>query len=148
MPPSVNSIWRSNQGAKLNVYRSKEYKKWMSEAGLALLVEYKLRGLKTIPGKFTAIIEIRRDWTAIERNKFDLDNRTKVLFDFCQTHGFIKNDLDLEEYTVKWTHGNALLRTLPQSRYASFQHEQLPASYWMPGLHRSRLRENIQQHWH
>ena len=108
MPPSTNKIWRSSKVAnKLNVHRSAEYKAWANEAGLALLVEYKMRGLKTIPGKFTAIIEIRRDWTAIERNKFDLDNRTKVLFDFCQQHGFIKNDVDLEEYTVKWTHGNA-----------------------------------------
>lgn len=101
MPPSVNRIWRKSNNGTL--HKSSEYKAWIHEASLVLMCAGTLRGRKKIEGKFTAIVEIRRDWTAIERNKFDLDNRTKAIFDFCQTHGFIQNDRDLEEYTVRWT---------------------------------------------
>lgn len=109
LPPSVNRIWRKSGAAKAagTIHRSPEYKSWVQQAGLALLVTGAKRGAKMIRGPFTAIIEIRRDWTAIQRNKFDLENRTKALFDFCQEHGFIANDRDLEAYTVKWTHENA-----------------------------------------
>lgn len=109
LPPSVNRIWRKSGAAKAagTIHRSPEYKSWVHKAGLALLVSGAKRGRKAITGRFTAIIEIQRTWTVLQRNKFDLENRTKALFDFCQEHGFIGDDRDLEEYTVKWTSTNA-----------------------------------------
>jgi Holliday junction resolvase RusA-like endonuclease len=98
-PPSVNRIWRNNAGNTANaVSRAPAYKAWIKDAGMAVLVDGLLRGRKTIPGRFTAMIEIRRG--AVQG---DLDNRVKALFDFAQSHLFISNDKNLEAYTVRWS---------------------------------------------
>lgn len=98
-PPSVNRIWRNNAaGSASAVSRAPAYKAWIKEAGMAVLVDGFLRGRKTIHGPFTAMIEIQRDMV-----KGDLDNRTKALFDFAQSHLFISNDKNLEAYTVRWS---------------------------------------------
>lgn len=98
-PPSTNRLWAQGRG---RVFKSKDYARWLDDAGLALLVDRKIGGRKTITGKFTAIIQVARDVT-----KGDLDNIPKALFDICQRYQFISNDVNLEEYTVKWTDENA-----------------------------------------
>jgi Holliday junction resolvase RusA-like endonuclease len=96
VPPSVNRIWRNN-GVNGTVTRAPVYKAWIKDAGMALVVDGALRGRRTIPGKFTAMVEIQRG--AVQG---DLDNRTKALFDFAQAMLFISNDKHLEAYTVRW----------------------------------------------
>jgi Holliday junction resolvase RusA-like endonuclease len=91
-PISVNRLWRS---AKKNVIKSDAYKAWLKRADAMLMELGQLRGVKPIPGKFKAII-------VLKRSRIDIDNSSKCLLDFLQSRNFIVDDKLCEELTLRW----------------------------------------------
>lgn len=91
-PISVNRIWRKT---KAGMIKSTAYTKWIARADAMLLELDQLKGVKPIPGKFTAFI-------VVKRSNLDLDNNSKVVLDFLQSRCFIVNDRLCEELTLRW----------------------------------------------
>ena len=91
-PISVNRIWRKT---KAGMCKSVAYQKWIARADALLLELGQLRGVKPIPGKFTALI-------IVKRSNLDLDNNAKCTLDFLQSRNFIVNDRLCEELTLRW----------------------------------------------
>ena len=91
-PPSVNRLWRVS---KSSVIKSDVYRQWVKSADETLMATAQMRGVKTIVGKFTAIIVVKRS------NK-DLDNHSKAVLDFLQSRCFVENDKFCEELTLRW----------------------------------------------
>jgi Holliday junction resolvase RusA-like endonuclease len=94
-PPSVNRIWR---GARGTVHRSAEYTDWVKAADRLMMLNGGMRGLQTIHGHFTALVEIKR-----HSINSDLDNRIKVVLDYAQRIGLVSNDKNLFEITARWS---------------------------------------------
>ena len=80
---------------KAGVAKSPVYDKWIKRADAMLLELDQLKGVKPIPGKFTALIVVRR-------SNLDLDNNAKCVLDFLQSRNFIVNDKFCEEVTLRW----------------------------------------------
>lgn len=91
-PISVNRIWRKT---KAGVIKSPAYHAWIRQADAMLLELGQMKGVRQIPGKFTATI-------VAKRSNLDLDNNSKVVLDFLQSRGFIVNDRLCEELTLRW----------------------------------------------
>lgn len=91
-PISVNRIWRKT---KAGVIKSVAYQSWIKRADAMLLELGQLRGIRPIPGKFTANI-------VVKRSRLDLDNNAKSVLDFLQSRCFIVNDSLCEELTIRW----------------------------------------------
>lgn len=91
-PISVNRIWRKT---KAGMMKSTAYKRWIDRADAMLLELGQLKGVKPIPGRFTALIIVRR-------SNLDLDNNAKCVLDFLQSRNFIVNDRLCEELTLRW----------------------------------------------
>jgi Holliday junction resolvase RusA-like endonuclease len=92
-PISTNRIWRKT---KTGVIKSVEYRRWQKRADDLLLELGQMKGgIKPIAGKFTALI-------VVKRSRLDLDNNSKVVFDFLQSRYFIINDSLCEELTLRW----------------------------------------------
>lgn len=94
-PPSVNRIWRANKAGPYTVSRSKEYLSWIRSADALAMSTAQFRGLKTVVGKFEAVI-------VLKRIPGDLDNRTKGVLDWLQSRGVIVDDKYCERLTVAW----------------------------------------------
>lgn len=95
LPPSVNRIWRHNKAGPKKVSISKEYAAWKRKADALSLHLAQFRGLKTIVGKFSVNIIVRR-------NAGDLDNRIKGILDYLQSRAVILNDKYCERITIAW----------------------------------------------
>jgi len=91
-PISVNRIWRKS---KAGVIKSMAYLRWIKRADAMLLEFGQLKGVRPIPGKFTALI-------LVKRSNLDLDNNSKSVLDFLQSRNFIVNDKLCEELTLRW----------------------------------------------
>lgn len=94
-PPSVNRIWRANKAGPKHVSKSPEYRSWIRSADALAMSTAQFRGLKTIVGKFEAII-------VLKRVPGDLDNRTKGVLDWLQSRGVVTDDKYCERLTVAW----------------------------------------------
>jgi Holliday junction resolvase RusA-like endonuclease len=91
-PISVNRIWRKT---KTGVIKSPAYHRWIARADSMLHELDQLKGVKPIPGRFTALI-------VVKRSRLDLDNNSKVCLDFLQSRNFIVDDKLCEELTLRW----------------------------------------------
>lgn len=91
-PPSVNRLWRVS---KSTVIKSDIYRRWVKSADEMLLSMAQYRGVKPIPGRFTATI-------IVKRSRIDLDNNSKAVLDYLQSRNFIVNDSLCEELTLRW----------------------------------------------
>lgn len=91
-PISVNRIWRKS---KCGVIKSMAYLRWIKRADAMLIELGQLKGVRPIPGKFTALI-------LVKRSNLDLDNNSKSVLDFLQSRNFIVNDRLCEELTLRW----------------------------------------------
>lgn len=91
-PISVNRIWRKS---KCGVIKSMAYLRWIKRADAMLFELGQLRGVRPIPGKFAALI-------LVKRSNLDLDNNSKSVLDFLQSRNFIVNDKLCEELTLRW----------------------------------------------
>jgi Holliday junction resolvase RusA-like endonuclease len=99
MPPSVNRIWRARKAGKLSVSISPQYSQWLDEADSLVMSMGALRGAKTIPGPFKALLQIS---DAAKKSRSDLDNRHKAVLDYAETRFMVANDRHLQELTIKW----------------------------------------------
>jgi crossover junction endodeoxyribonuclease RusA len=95
MPPSVNRIWRATKAGPNRVTASDEYKAWKKHADGMALSMAQFRGLKTIVGPFEAKI-------VLQRQRGDLDNRSKGVLDWLQSRGVIADDKFCERLTLEW----------------------------------------------
>jgi Holliday junction resolvase RusA-like endonuclease len=91
-PISVNRIWRRS---KAGMIKSLAYQRWIKRADAMLLELGQLKGVRPIPGNFTAFI-------VVKRSNLDLDNNSKSVLDFLQSRNFIVNDRLCEELTLRW----------------------------------------------
>lgn len=91
-PISVNRLWRA---AKNGVIKSDRYKFWTRKADHLLIELGQLKGVRSIPGRFTALI-------VCKRSLVDLDNNAKCVLDFLQSRNFIVDDKLCEELTLRW----------------------------------------------
>lgn len=96
MPPSVNRIWR--KAGKHSVSLSPEYRAWIKKSDAIVLSMGGMRGRKTIYGRFTALIELKRP-----SMNSDLDNRIKAVLDYAQRLGLVEDDKRLMEITARWS---------------------------------------------
>lgn len=99
-PPSVNSLYRYS-GPR--VYKTKRWKEWLAEADYALL-QQKGERRQTITEPVAIELAVGRP----DRRKRDLDNLTKVLFDFLQSPDLqggkiIEDDHLIHHYQVYWS---------------------------------------------
>jgi len=99
-PPSVNSLYRY-KGAR--VYKTKRWKEWLGEAEFAML-QQKGERRPTITEPVAVELAVGRP----DRRKRDLDNLTKVLFDFLQSPDLqggkiIEDDHLIHHYEVYWS---------------------------------------------
>lgn len=101
MPPSVNRIWRSNKAGKRMVSRSPLYREWIQSADDLSLVLAQLRGIKRIPGRFTAEITLPFDDRG-QDPPFDIDNRIKGVLDWAQSRELVVNDRRAMAVNIKW----------------------------------------------
>jgi Holliday junction resolvase RusA-like endonuclease len=97
-PPSVNVIWRANKGGKNRISRSPVYRKWIRDADTLVTSMAALRGCKPILGRFGASISLVRP-----RQPCDLDNRIKVVLDYCQRVNLIADDKHCCDLRASWT---------------------------------------------
>jgi Holliday junction resolvase RusA-like endonuclease len=95
-PISVNNIWR--KGPK-GFYLSVPYSKWI-EAADQLFVMNKIGPLRTIEGKFIAVIELHA--TGKKRKTSDCDNLAKVCLDYAQRTRLIENDKFAQWVCIGW----------------------------------------------
>lgn len=95
IPTSTNRIWRAHKAGKTRVSMSPQYLAWKKEADALTMASGVFRGLKTIRGKFEAVIIIRRC-------AGDLDNRAKGVLDWLQSRCVVENDMHCERLTLAW----------------------------------------------
>jgi Holliday junction resolvase RusA-like endonuclease len=96
-PPSVNRIWRNTSGARGHVYLSAEYRAWIKQANMAVIVNGTWRKRTPMPGEFRALILLSRAERA-----GDVDNRIKAVLDWAQRSELIRDDRLCEEITARW----------------------------------------------
>jgi Holliday junction resolvase RusA-like endonuclease len=99
IPPSVNRLWRHDRAGR--VFRSAAYEDWIAEAG------WELRTQRPKPVSSPVRIVLR---AGLPDRPRDLDNIGKATLDLLQTHGLIRNDLDVVHLTMQWD------RTVPSGR--------------------------------
>lgn len=95
-PPSVNRLWKRGKGKRL--YRSEEYLAWIAEAGGCWMQQRSKQKIKHIDGHYFLDITL----IPPDRRLRDLGNYEKVLSDFCQNSGIIKNDHLCEKLSIEW----------------------------------------------
>jgi len=93
-PISVNRIWRKT---KAGMSKSLGYTRWIKRADAMLIEMDQLKGVKPLPGQFSALL-------VVKRSNIDLDNSAKCVLDFLQSRNFIVNDRLCEELTLRWGH--------------------------------------------
>ena len=93
LPPSTNRLWRVFRG---RLIRSEEYRGWIKQAGLEILVQKPKLPCKAISGPYSLIVRLKLG------NGRDSDNRVKALNDLLQKHGFIQNDNLCRKLLVLW----------------------------------------------
>jgi Holliday junction resolvase RusA-like endonuclease len=81
------------------MYRSVPYSKWI-EAADQLFVMHKIGPLRTIEGRFIAIIELHA--TGKKRKTSDCDNLAKVCLDYAQRTRLIENDKLCQWLCIGW----------------------------------------------
>jgi len=101
-PPSVNRIWKAQArqdgaGRRAGVYLSAEYRAWMKQANMAVLVNGTWRRRVPMPAEFRATILLDRT-----RRAGDVDNRIKAVLDWAQRSEIIRNDNLCDEVTARW----------------------------------------------
>ena len=99
-PPSINSLYRHN-GPR--VYKTAKWKNWVAEAAVALTHQIKERR-----ATITKPIHIEMAVGRPDKRVRDLDNLTKVVFDFLQSDDLpsgkiIENDHLIHKYEVYWS---------------------------------------------
>lgn len=87
-PPSVNLYWRNFQGRTVLSTQAKEYRK-------AILAAVGAR--KPLLGRLRVTVELFHP----SKRKHDIDNRVKALFDALQHAGVLRDDEQIDEFTVK-----------------------------------------------
>lgn len=94
VPPSVNSMFVNVPGK--GRIKSKDYKKWISEAGWLL----KAARVRPVTGR----VEIALVIAEPKRETSDLDNRTKACLDLLVEHGIIEDDSSkyVRKITQSW----------------------------------------------
>ena len=100
-PPSVNRIWRvgtNRSTGKRFVYRSKPYMKWLREADAQWMAQKPRGAFKMIEGPFKARIMLSRP----DKRRRDDSNYHKVVMDFAQRVGIIKDDANCLETRSGW----------------------------------------------
>jgi Holliday junction resolvase RusA-like endonuclease len=92
LPPSTNSLWRSNRG---RVHRSSGYEAWRKSAGC----ELKLQRPPRVDGPVEVSIALGRP----DNRKRDLDNAAgKAVLDLLVTHQVITDDSLVTSITSRW----------------------------------------------
>tara|TARA_R100001443_G_scaffold99556_2_gene106719 strand:+ start:830 stop:1255 length:426 start_codon:yes stop_codon:yes gene_type:complete len=99
-PPSINSLYR-HSGPR--VYKTAKWKEWIAEAGYAL-AQQKGERRATITQPIAIELAVGRP----DKRVRDLDNLTKVVFDFLQSPDIlggkiIENDHLIHHYEVYWS---------------------------------------------
>lgn len=109
MPPSVNRIWRANRAGPKKVSISPEYAAWKQHADRMTLATAQFRGLRTITGPFEAKI-------VLQRQRGDLDNRSKGILDWLQSRLVIEDDKFCERLVMEWGEAPAGCRVTVKAR--------------------------------
>src|SRR3972149_3675555 len=94
-PPSQNHIWRSGRG---RVYRDKKYLSWLKQADLQWLSQKPRGPFKTIEGAFDVELKLSKP----DKRRRDIDNYHKVVTDWAQRAGIIKDDCNTRKTTSTW----------------------------------------------
>lgn len=99
-PPSINSLYR-HSGPR--VYKTSKWKEWVAEADYALL-QQKGERRQTITEPVAIELAVGRP----DKRVRDLDNLTKVVFDFLQSPDLqggkiLANDHLIHHYCVYWS---------------------------------------------
>lgn len=101
-PPSQNRIWVGGRGRNKagpwRIYRSKQYLTWMKVADGEWLAQKPKGAFKTIEGPFKAQLKLSRP----DKRRRDSDNYHKVVMDWAQRVGIIKDDCNSLETRVGW----------------------------------------------
>ena len=95
-PPSVNRLWRVGKGG---MYKSKEYKSWLTEAGW--LIAAQAKGNKVLGKYKLTILAVRPD-----KRRRDLDNLVKAISDALEANGIIEGDHLCEHLEMAWVEGD------------------------------------------
>jgi crossover junction endodeoxyribonuclease RusA len=90
MPPSMNSLWRSNRG---RVHRSEEYRSWLTQAGWTIKEQK--------PAAIHGWVKVHIA-AAIPSNRRDLDNLTQPLLNLITAHQLIDDDSKVAQIQSKW----------------------------------------------
>ena len=93
-PPSLNSIWRSTRKQK-GQYLSPRYKAWKAQAEAELAAA---EPVEPILGPYRMTMIVNRP----DNRKRDLSNLPKVVEDFLQSAGLIRDDSDCQRLMVMW----------------------------------------------
>jgi Holliday junction resolvase RusA-like endonuclease len=100
-PVSVNGVWRMGRNRRTGkriVYRSKPYISWLKDATVQWLIQKPKGPFKTIEGAFDVEIRLSRP----DRRRRDADNYHKVVTDFAQRAGIIKDDCNIRKTSTSW----------------------------------------------
>lgn len=101
-PPSQNRIWVGGRGRKKagpwRIYRNPSYVEWLKQADLQWLSQKPRGPFKTIDGPFKVHLKLSRP----DRRVRDIDNYHKVVMDWAQRAGIIKNDCNSVETRSGW----------------------------------------------
>lgn len=91
MPPTMNTYYRNYRGQMLLSKTGREYKQSIA------------RSLSTISGRAFGDSRVQIEVRIHSKNmrKFDLDNRTKALFDSLQYARIIDDDEQIDFYSVR-----------------------------------------------
>jgi crossover junction endodeoxyribonuclease RusA len=95
-PPSTNEIWRR---AGKRIILSATYRRWKTQADMAVIANGCWRRRVWMPGAFTADIIFN---SKLRRKNMDLDNRIKAVLDWAQRVELITNDCLCEEVRARW----------------------------------------------
>lgn len=86
LPPSVNELAHTSTGRPLG-NKSPCVLRWRKAADIDLWQQ------KPLP-RFEGPYHLRISWAQAEYQDWDIDNRIKVLSDYLEHHGIIRNDRD------------------------------------------------------
>lgn len=93
VPPSTNALFVAfKQRGGIERAKTKEYKAWITAAGLMLNVQRP----KPIKGRVQLWIHVPRN------NRRDLDNHLKALLDLLVGHSLIEDDRKVETLYIAW----------------------------------------------
>jgi crossover junction endodeoxyribonuclease RusA len=92
LPISTNRIWRAGRGG--HVYRSPQYRAWVTEAGWSLRAQRP----KSVAGPVSVTIAAGRP----DRRRRDVDNLAKALLDLLVQHRVLEDDSKVTSFAARW----------------------------------------------